>query len=138
MDIILRDEHGMILLETRKYEPFKNCYSLPGGHVDYGETVEESVLRELTEECSVEGRLIAILGVYSNPSRDPRGQRITTVFIADYASGKLRAKDDAKSASWVTLDQAMTLSLAFDHVLILKHYKSWLEGGGTYWSGKVS
>src|SRR5579863_4369377 len=87
-DIILRRsgrEPQQILIETRSRDPFKGRYSLPGGHVDYGETVEEAALRELSEECGVKANLVTILGVYSDPHRDPRGQRISTVFIGDYA-----------------------------------------------------
>ena len=144
-DIILRKSaHSeQILIERRGRFPFENMYALPGGHVDYGETVEEAALRELKEECGVKARLISILGVYSDPKRDPRGQRITTVFIGDYTVGNVEAKDDAKSAKWIDLDELLKLKkgIAFDHYQILSDYRKWFDGsksGNTFWSTKKS
>jgi 8-oxo-dGTP diphosphatase len=144
-DIILRKstDSEQILIERRGRFPFEDKYALPGGHVDYGETVEEAALRELKEECGVKARLISILGVYSDPKRDPRGQRITTVFIGDYTVGEVEAKDDAKSAKWIDLGALLKLKeeIAFDHYRILSDYRKWLGGpksGNTFWSTKKS
>jgi len=141
VDIILRKGSNDILMEKRAFDPFKGLYALPGGHVDYGETVEHAVLRELREECSLSGKLITILGVYSNPERDPRGQRISTVFIADWEGGEPKAGDDAAFAEWVRLDEILERKeeIAFDHGLMLQHFKKWLEGPksrDTFWSSK--
>src|ERR1700730_12485 len=99
VDLIVR-KGEKILLEQRGRPPFQDMHSLPGGHVDYGETVEAAALRELEEETTVKAELIAILGVYSDPNRDPRGQRISTVFIADWLLGEPEGRDDAKTAKW--------------------------------------
>jgi 8-oxo-dGTP diphosphatase len=144
-DIILRrsaDNNEDILIERRGRPPFEGMYALPGGHIDYGETVEHAALRELSEECGAKGRLIGILGVYSDPRRDPRGQRITTVFIGDYAGGKISANDDAKSAEWIDLNILLKMKekIAFDHHQILNDYKKWLNTpmvGNTFWSTKA-
>ena len=115
-----------ILLETRARPPFINRYCIPGGHVDYGETVEHAALRELHEETSIKARLATILGVYSDPKRDPRGQRISTVFVADWVSGLPRASDDARTANWFSENEIMRLHFfAFDHRKILQDYLKW-------------
>ncbi len=141
VDIVLQKEAGEILIEKRGRDPFKGLYSLPGGHVDYGETVEAAILREIMEECSITADLITILGVYSDPNRDPRGQRISTVFIGKYKDGELKAGDDAEAAEWVNLDRFLETKnrdqFAFDHRLILTHYKRWLgeqKATCTFWS----
>jgi 8-oxo-dGTP diphosphatase len=144
VDIILRNpsDEREILLEIRGQDPFKGKYALPGGHVDYGETVESAVLRELMEECGVRARLVGIFGVYSDPKRDPRGQRISTVFLGDYQGGKVRGADDAKSASWVSLEVILRKKsrIAFDHHLILRDYNKFLltrkSFDETFWSTK--
>ena len=127
-------------MERRGIAPYESQFALPGGHVEYGETVEDAVLRELWEECSVRGKLVSILGVYSDPKRDPRGQRITTVFVGDWLEGEPTAGDDAALAQWVHVEDMLKdeKSIAFDHSLILKHYLLWQssERGETYWSSK--
>ncbi len=141
-DIILRKpgDERKILIEVRGRDPFKGKYALPGGHVDYGETVESAVLRELKEECGVRARLVGIFGVYSDPKRDPRGQRISTVFLGDYQGGKVKGADDAKSASWMELQDILRKKsrIAFDHQLILSDYNRFLHAGQssneTFWS----
>jgi ADP-ribose pyrophosphatase YjhB (NUDIX family) len=139
VDLIVRDSSvKKILIEKRGRPPFEGFYSLPGGHVDYGETVEQAALRELKEECSISARLQTILGVYSDPNRDPRGQRISVVFISDYAGGNLKAGDDAKSAEWIVLEEILSeQQIAFDHKKILGDYQEWLDDNGTtFWSTK--
>lgn len=107
--------------------------------MDYGETVENTALRELKEETSVEAKLVGILGVFSDPNRDPRGQRITTVFIADWVDGTPLGADDAKIAEWINESELKDpkLQLAFDHELILHDYFTWKEHPTeTFWSSK--
>ena len=145
VDVILRRnslEKKVILIEKRGRPPFMDQYSLPGGHVDYGETVEEGALRELREETFLEANLLGILGVYSDPERDPRGQRISTVFIAECVhNDKPKAGDDAKSAQWMNLGEILKeTEIAFDHRLILEDYKRAIEldldSRNTFWSSK--
>ena len=145
VDIILRRSPRntrTILIETRGRPPYKGSYSLPGGHMEYGETVERATLRELDEECGVRANLIDILGVYSDPKRDPRGQRISTVFVGDYAGGNPRAADDAGSVEWIDLSELLQMKkkkLSFDHAIILRDYEKWLDEKSrkeTFWSTK--
>jgi len=131
-----------ILIERRAVPPFKGHYCIPGGHVDYGETVESAAIRELQEETSLRANLVQILGVYSDPKRDPRGQRITTVFIGDCETEDIpKAADDAKTAEWINVDDLLgKKGIAFDHRLILEDYKRYLSSihtsGNTFWSSK--
>jgi len=138
VDLVVR-KGGKILLEQRGRAPFEEMNCLPGGHVDYGETVESTALRELKEETSIDARLVGILGVFSDPNRDPRGQRISIVFVADWISGEPIGADDAKSAEWfdeLSLQNHM-IPLAFDHALILRHYFKWKNSQSeTFWSSK--
>jgi len=138
VDLIVR-KGNLILLEQRGREPFKGMRCLPGGHVDYGETVEETALRELREETSVQAKLVGILGVFSDPKRDPRGQRVTVVFVADWIDGDPVGGDDAKEAEWVNEAELQhpDLPLAFDHALILRDYFGWKKfPTETFWSTK--
>jgi 8-oxo-dGTP diphosphatase len=125
-----------IILVKRGNEPFKGQFAFPGGFVDYGETVEAAALRELREETGVEAEIQGILGVYSNPDRDPRAHHISIVFIAQYIKGHPKGGDDAAEAAWHKIKDLSSESLAFDHGKILSDFKRWLQVGGTYWSSQ--
>lgn len=76
VDIVIKREDGSIILVKRLNPPFKDEWALPGGFVEYGETVETAAKREAKEETGVEIELIRIIGVYSAPNRDPRGHTV--------------------------------------------------------------
>ncbi len=130
VDIIIERE-GKILMIRRKGKTFHNYLALPGGFVDYGETVEHAAIREAKEELNVDIGLREILGVYSDPERDPRKHIVSIVFIADTEENP-QAGDDASDFEWVDLDD--TSEFAFDHGKILEDYLKWKKNGGTYWS----
>ena len=139
VDIII--QHGSrVLFAKRKKDPFKGYLGLPGGFVNIGETIEEAARREVKEETSLDIELTDILGVYSDPQRDPRGHIMSTVFIGvpsnENAKNKATAQDDALEIEWIDLSTVDKKSLAFDHKNILSHYKKWKESGGTFWSSK--
>jgi ADP-ribose pyrophosphatase YjhB (NUDIX family) len=138
VDLVVR-KSGKILLEQRGRPPFEGMHCLPGGHVEYNETVEKAALRELKEETSIDAKLIGILGVFSDPNRDPRGQRISTIFVADWLGGEPIGADDAKSAEWFDESDLRnpSFSMAFDHALILRDYFMWKDSQSeTFWSSK--
>ncbi len=110
---------GKILLIKRKNEPFKGKWALPGGFVEYGERVEEAVLREIKEETGLNAKIKKLLGVYSDPNRDPRGHTISIVFILE-AEGEAKGGDDAEEAKFFDLKKLP--SLAFDHKKIVDDF----------------
>jgi len=107
-----------ILLIKRKNEPFKGNWALPDGYVEYGEKVEDAVVREVLEETGMKAKISDLLGVYSDPNRDPRGHTITVVYLLETQGGELRSGDDASDAKFFDLDKLPELS--FDHDVILK------------------
>ena len=117
VDIIIEVEGGIVLIE-RKNPP--HGWAIPGGFVDYGETVEAAAVREAKEETGLVVRLTRLLGVYSDPSRDPRGHTISTVFVAS-AAGHPVADDDAVDTGVFTED-TLPSNIVFDHREILSDY----------------
>ena len=117
VDIII-EFHGGIVLIKRKNPPFG--WALPGGFVDYGESLEEAAIREAREETSLEVTLTRQFHSYSDPSRDERFHTISTVFIAQ-GEGTLAAHDDALEAGIFTKDTLPEV-IAFDHRSILLDY----------------
>ncbi|RLF67488.1 MAG: ADP-ribose pyrophosphatase [Thermoplasmata archaeon] len=114
--VLIRDRK--ILLVRRGKDPFKGYYALPGGFVEYGETVENAVVREVLEETGIKTRVKELLGVYSDPNRDPRGHVISIAFLLEYVEGEPRGGDDAEKAQWFDLEDLP--NLAFDHDKIIR------------------
>ena len=122
LDIIIeirdaRGREGIVLIERKNPPP---GWALPGGFVEYGESLETAAVREAWEETSLRVRLVEQLGTYSDPARDPRRHTISTVFIAR-AEGTPAARDDAKNLGIFTRRE-IDFPLAFDHAEILKDY----------------
>jgi 8-oxo-dGTP diphosphatase len=109
---------GIVLIE-RRYEPLG--YALPGGFVEVGETVEKAVLREVKEETGLDAQIVKLLGVYSEPNRDPRFHVVSVVFVLD-AYGEPKGGDDAKKAVVFPLEDLPFDKIVFDHAKILKDY----------------
>lgn len=120
VDIIIELEEKGIVLIKRKNPPFG--WAIPGGFVDYGETLEDAAVREAKEEVSLDVELIEQLHTYSDPSRDNRHHTITTVFIAK-AVGMPTAADDAVETG-IFNEGTLPEPLAFDHGKILRDYFS--------------
>lgn len=135
VDVILQRD-SKVLMMRRKKDPFRGQLALPGGFVNEGETVENAMKREAMEEMSLEVEPIDILGVYSDPKRDPRKHIMTVVFVGIIAGGSGKAGDDAASLEWVDLADIERQQIAFDHAMILRDYKKWKASGGTFWSAK--
>ncbi len=124
VDIIIEIGNKIILIE-RRHEPFG--WAIPGGFVDYGESLEDAARREAKEETSLDVTLKCLLGVYSSPRRDPRRHTISAVYIAS-AKGRPEAADDAKNLGLFTLN-AVPADMAFDHAEILADYRRYKKTG---------
>jgi len=111
-------EDGALLLVLRKNPPFQGTWALPGGFVDYGEKTEEAMVREMSEETGLKITICSLLGVYSDPHRDPRGHTVTVAYLVERVGGTLNAGDDAKDVKFFKRDELPTL--AFDHASIVK------------------
>lgn len=117
VDCVAVDPDGRVLLIRRGHPPFVGSYALPGGFVDVGETVEDACRRELLEETGVKAGELTLLGVYSDPKRDPRNHCVSIVFLTRIASVTPTAGDDAAAAEWVA--NWRQVAAAFDHKDIL-------------------
>jgi 8-oxo-dGTP diphosphatase len=115
-----------IVLIKRKNPPFKDYWAFPGGFVEYGETTENAVLREIYEETSLKTKIKHLLGVYSDPNRDPRGHTVSVVYVLEPIGGTLKGSDDAKDAKLFKIEEVKDLSLAFDHKKIFDDYVNYL------------
>ncbi len=133
VDAIVEKGHEILLI-TRGSKPFEGMLALPGGFVEEGEKVEQALIREVEEEASIVVKPKEILGVYSDPSRDPRGHTVSIVFVAEVVDGELEAGGDAKEVDWYELKKINLKKLAFDHAKILKDYNKWLKKKRTFWS----
>lgn len=120
---ITKERSGIILIE--RHNP-PHGWALPGGFVDYGESLENAAIREAREETSLDVHLMKQFHSYSDPHRDPRHHTITTVFIAS-ASGTPKADDDAKNLAIFHQDNLPDL-IVFDHPLIIQHYFQYKQG----------
>jgi 8-oxo-dGTP diphosphatase len=117
-DCVICDRDGRVLLIRRRNQPFKGAYALPGGFVDVGETVEAACRREVLEEAGVKLSELQLVGVYSNPGRDPRGHTVSVVYLAHLPDAPSpEAGSDAEAAEWVKNWRG--LDLAFDHAEII-------------------
>ena len=115
VDIVIPDGEGRVLLIQRANDPYEESWALPGGFVDVGETVEEAAAREAKEETGLDVEILRMVGVYSEPERDPRGHNVSVAFLAR-AEGDPSAASDAADAAF--LDPSST-DLAFDHQKII-------------------
>ncbi|MBN2517496.1 MAG: NUDIX hydrolase [Candidatus Altiarchaeota archaeon] len=117
VDAIIAKE-GRILLVKRRYEPYKGYWALPGGFVEWGETVEEALKREVLEETGLKVDIGRLVNVYSEPDRDPRGHSITVAYSCGIVGGSEQEGDDAAEVGWFPLHDMPRLG--FDHEKIVR------------------
>ena len=118
VDIIIERKEGIILIE-RSNPPYG--WALPGGFLDYGESLEEAAIREAKEETNLDLVNLRQFHTYSKPSRDPRFHTVSTVFIAK-GKGRPQSGDDAKGLKIIREDEFLQLDYAFDHKQIIEDY----------------
>lgn len=124
IELINERVRPLVLIE-RKYPP--PGWALPGGFVEIGETLEQAAVREAREETGLEVQLVALLGVYSDPRRDPRHHTVSAVYVG-HAQGIPRGADDAAQARAFAID-ALPSPLAFDHGRIVQDYLTYRRTG---------
>lgn len=124
VDAVIILNRKIVLIE-RKNPPFQEKFALPGGFVDIGETTEEAVVREALEETGLAIEIVKLLGVYSEPSRDPRGHTVSIVYLA-MGEGVPRADSDAKGVHLFDLQDIP--EMAFDHNEIIENARCDIYG----------
>ncbi len=129
VDVVLvsREDKPRVLLIKRAKPPFEDCWALPGGFVDAGETLEQAARRELLEETGVVCDELEQLYTAGDPGRDPRGWTISVVYLGRVNDKAMTAEaaDDAKEVKWHSLSRLP--KLAFDHAMILHRAKCRLQ-----------
>jgi len=124
IELVDLPDKPIVLIERRNPPP---GWAIPGGFVDIGESVPDAAMREALEETCLEVRLQCLLGVYSNPARDPRGHTVSMIYVAR-GHGEPEAADDAANVG--IFDPAdIQVPLAFDHERILRDYLEYRNTG---------
>jgi 8-oxo-dGTP diphosphatase len=115
VDVVIPSERGVVLVR-RGSEPYEGQWALPGGFVEVGETVRQAAVREAAEETGLAVEISRLVGVYSEPDRDPRGHNVSVAFLARLLSGQMQAASDAAD---VDVLEPASVELAFDHDRII-------------------
>ncbi|KPJ73099.1 hypothetical protein AMJ48_02555 [Parcubacteria bacterium DG_74_1] len=115
-------EKGKILLLKRAMEPFVGSWTLPGGHVEYGETVEKAIKREIKEELGISVKIKKLFGVYSGPKRDPRYHTVSIVYLLGKIRGKIQINKESSGFKYFSLEN-LPKKIGFDHRQILNDLK---------------
>ncbi|MBR0270926.1 MAG: NUDIX hydrolase [Methanobrevibacter sp.] len=118
-DIFIFDDDLNFILIKRKNDPYKDFWALPGGFVDYNECVEDAAVREALEETSIKVELKHLVGVYSDPNRDPRRHTISIAYAAKGNMEEMKAADDACDINIFSKKDLEKINLAFDHEKII-------------------
>lgn len=121
---LIMEKNGKILLIKRAGKTFHDKLAFPGGHIEYNEKVEHAATREAKEETGLDAEIKKLVGVYSNPERDPRGHVVSVVFLGEIKSGKLKPSSDAKEVGFYKIEDLLERKedFAFDHYKILRDY----------------
>jgi 8-oxo-dGTP diphosphatase len=120
VDGIIKNKKEILLIK-RKNNPFKNTWALPGGFIEYNEKTEDAIIREIVEETGLITEIINLIGVYSDPKRDPRGHTISIVYELKIINGELESGDDASEVKFYKFNE-LPDKLSFDHKKIINDY----------------
>ena len=115
-------EKGMVLLVKRKIPPYSGSWVIPGGHVDYGETTEKGIKREIKEELGIPVKIKRLFGVYSDPKRDPRYHTVSAVYLVEKIKGKIKLNEEASEFKFFSLNN-LPKKIGFDHRKVLNDLK---------------
>lgn len=110
---------GRVLLTKRNIYPFSGFWVLPGGHVEYGEKVEDAIKREMKEELGVPVKIKKLLGVYSGPKRDPRYHSVAVAYLLEIGQGKISLNHESREYKYFPLKD-LPRKIGFDHRQIIK------------------
>ena len=117
--IIITGDKKVVLVK-RVFDPYSDHWALPGGIVEYGETVESAAIREAKEETGLDIRIEKLTGVYSDPDRDPRGHFVSVCFLCKPVGGEIKTSEETKEVKAFSKDEIKGIKLAFDHGKILR------------------
>ena len=109
-------------MTKRAIYPFNGYWSLPGGHVEYGEMVEKAIKREMKEELGVSVKIKKLFGVYSNLKRDPRYHTVSVVYLLEKGKGKIRLNGESSEFKYFPLKK-LPKKIGFDHRKVLNDFK---------------
>lgn len=115
-------KNGKILLVKRAVSPFLGLWNLPGGHVEYGETVEKAIKREIKEEIGNSVKIKRLLGVYSDSKRDPRYCTVSLAYVLEAPKGKIVLDLEASEFKYFSLNK-LPSKIGFDHRKIINDFK---------------
>lgn len=125
-NVIFRNKEGklQVLLVTRGHDPYAGRLAFPGGFVEYNEDPKHACIRELKEECNIEGVEPKLLTISGDPARDPRGHVVSIIYrVTVSEDAQPVGGDDAAHADFYNVDELLAdpARLAFDHHQILKY-----------------
>ncbi len=134
-----RPKKLQVLMINRATYPYKNCWTLPGGFCQPNEKVEDTARRKLLEETNVSGVDLRLIGVYSEPGRDPRGWIISNTYMAliNNLECELRTDEEAWEARWFSIDELEDMAIGFDHLMIIKDAFALLKQYATEHNGII-
>lgn len=136
-DTIIPNKKGKILIIKRAKYPFKGKWVLPGGKTKPNEEVEKTSTRETKEETGIEIELKDLLGIYSDPNRDPRGRYISVAFISKPTDKKeIKTNEEASEHQWINPEKIKEKHMGFDHWKMIQDYLNWKKTNQSAWSTK--